>query len=192
MDVILQIWAGLFYLLNKIFLAVGEGSQNKYWRVVGWSCYLVGLPAWVIIFMIKHNWIAAALETGGAPAMLFGLVMALRGQEKTPKKLNIVAKFFVYFFVFFGLIYSLYDYGGFNSPTQILEILIVIGYLFGTYFIARRSWPGWLWFILMNLSCASLMFIQQKYILTGQQLLSLVFVVYGLLVSINNFKKAHC
>lgn len=185
MDLILQIWAGLFYLLNKIFLAFGESKQKKYWRIIGWSCYLVGLPAWVIIFIVKHNWIAAALETGGAPAMIFGLIIAIRGFEKTPKLLDKVAKYSVYSFVLLGVGYSFYDYSGLTSITQVLEILIVVGYLFGTYFIARRRWTGWLWFILMNLSCAALMGIHGKYILAIQQCISLIFVVYG---SVNSYK----
>lgn len=190
MELILQIWAGIFYLLSKIFLAISESRYQKYWRVFGWLFYLVGLPAWVIIFVIKHNWIAAALETGGAPAMIFGLIIALRGLEKTSKILEIIAKYSVYTFVFLGVSYSLYDYSGLTSITQVLEILIVVGYLSGTYLIARRRWFGWLWFILMNLSCAMLMNVHGKYFLAIQQCISLLFVIYGLISSFKNTKKS--
>jgi len=180
LDLLLQIWAGLFYLFNKIFLAVGESKQQKYWRIIGWICYLVGLPAWVIIFVIKHNWIAASLEAGGAPAMLFGLVSAWHGHSSSSVKFERIAKYSIYGFVAFGTLYSFYDYGGLRTLVQLLEIFIVIGYLFGTYYIARRQWTGWLWFMLMNISCGYLMFIQQKYLLAYQQYISLLFVGYGL------------
>jgi len=68
-NLLLQIWAGIFYLFNKIFFSQAERSKNnnlkRNWRIWSWVVYLIGLPAWVIIFVTEHNWIAAAIETGG-------------------------------------------------------------------------------------------------------------------------------
>jgi len=56
----------------------------------------------------------------------------------------------------------------------------MLGFLLGSYLLAREQVSGWLFFVLMNLSMASLMFLQQKPLLGAQQLVSLGFVLYGL------------
>jgi len=68
LDQLLQLTAGIFYLLNKILFSSSERSLNqnnkanvKKWKIAAWAVYLIGLPAWVIIFIKEHNWIAAAL-----------------------------------------------------------------------------------------------------------------------------------
>ena len=48
-----------------------------------------GLPAWMIVFVTENNWIAAAVESGGAPAMLVGLIIPRRGPGKGPRGLDI-------------------------------------------------------------------------------------------------------
>lgn len=63
--------------------------------------------------------------------------------------------------------------------TQVLEIGVMLGFLLGSYYMAKNSPNGWLFCMLMNLSMASLMFVQEKSILMAQQLLSLCFVLYG-------------
>ncbi len=78
-----------------------------------------------------------------------------------------------------GLFYSLFHNGGITSISQILEIGVIIGFLFGSYFIAKNKSYGWFFFMLMNISMASLMLLQGKVILMIQQLVSLYFVVYG-------------
>ena len=76
LEILLQIWGGAFYLLNKIFFSRAERdnaiSRRRLWRIRSWVVYLVGLPAWVIVFISEHNWIAAGVESGGAPAMIMG------------------------------------------------------------------------------------------------------------------------
>ena len=86
---LLQLWGGAFYLLNKLFFAKAERAvyqelQHK-WRLWAWTAYLVGLPPWVLIFISERNWIAAAVESSGAPAMLIGLIAAWRGQDQFDK-----------------------------------------------------------------------------------------------------------
>jgi len=192
MDLILQIWGGGLYLLNKIFFAVAEGrgeTTKRTLRITGWSVYLIGVPAWVIILVGKHNWIAASIEAGGVPAMLFGLYNVYRNPEVPNRAFDRFASFCTYAFLLFGVGYSLYDYGGLVSLTQVLEIGVMLGFLVGSYLLAKKNLYGWLFFMLMNVSMATLMFLQHKPLLATQQLVSLCFVIYGFTVSFRNAKR---
>lgn len=185
MDLLLQVWGGGLYLLNKIFFALAEGknaARKRTLRLVGWSVYILGVPAWVIILVSKHNWIAASIEAGGVPAMLFGLYNVYRDDALPSKKFDLVASLSTYSFLILGVAYSLYDYGGIVSVTQLLEIGVMIGFLLGSYLLAKNNARGWLFFMLMNGSMATLMLLQHKPLLTAQQLTSLCFVIYGYLV----------
>ncbi|NNL43576.1 MAG: hypothetical protein HKO79_13900 [Desulfobacterales bacterium] len=186
MDLILQIWGGSFYLINKICFAIAEGKErnrNRQLRIVGWAIYILGVPAWVIILIIKHDWIAASIEVGGVPAMLFGLFNAYKNSEKPNRFFDIIASFFTYTFILFGTSYSLYDYRGITSISQLLEIGVMIGFLLGSYLLAKNKTYGWLFFMLMNLSMGTLMIIQNKPILAIQQAVSFCFVVYGFIIA---------
>jgi len=79
----------------------------------------------------------------------------------------------------FGLTYSVMVHMGITSLSQILEIGVMLGFLFGSYLMAKNNPNGWLFFMIMNVSMAALMFLQDKVVLMVQQLLSLGFVVYG-------------
>ncbi len=182
MDLVLQAWGGGLYLLNKVFFALAEGRPEATKRklsIIGWTVYILGVPAWVIILVSKHDWIAAAIEAGGVPAMLFGLFNVWQNTGSPNKTLDITASLFTYAALLFGVGYSLYDYGGITSWTQILEIGVMIGFLIGTYLLAKKNSYGWLFFMLMNGSMATLMFLQDKPLLGMQQLVSLCFVLYG-------------
>ena len=182
MDLVLQIWGGGLYLLNKIFFALAEGRQEttkRKLRITGWVVYLLGVPAWVIILVGKHDWIAASIEAGGVPAMLFGLLNACQKTDNPDRKLDLIAALFTYAALIFGVSYSLYDYGGLTSGSQIMEIGVMIGFLLGSYLLAKKNTCGWLFFMLMNGSMATLMFHQHKPLLSIQQLVSLCFVIYG-------------
>ncbi len=184
MDITLQIWGGVCYLLNKVFLSRAEGSvDNKKWSTWGWSLYLIGLPAWVIILADKHDWMAASIEAGGVPAMAFGLVAALKGLEQVPRLLKRVAGIFAYGLLVLGVVYSLYDYNGITSLSQCFEIGSMTGFLMGTYLLAKKRPAGWLWFMLMNACMGTLMAIQGKPILATQQAVSLCFVIHGFIRS---------
>ena len=188
MDVALQIWGGGFYLLNKIFFALaegkGEGLKRKL-RILGWIVYLLGVPAWVIILIGKHNWIAASIEAGGVPAMLFGLFNVYQNKTVPNRALDTITSTITYAFIVLGVCYSLYDYGGLVAVSQLLEISAMTGFLLGSYLLAKKNLNGWLLFMLMNGSMAALMFIQHKPILTVQQLVSLCFVAYGFIVALS-------
>ena len=172
--ILLQFWGGSFYLLNKFCLAVAErsGASLKLWRVRSWIFYLLGLPAWVVVLVGENNWIAAAVEAGAAPSMLMGLILARREQVGAPAWLDRVSRLFV----LLGLSFSFYQNGGIHEPTQMLEIGVSMGFLLGTYYLAKNRWQGFLWLVVGNLSCAALMWTQDYLILASQQLLSLIFV----------------
>ena len=175
-DLPLQIWGGVFYLLNKIFFSRAERSKNerlrRVWRIRSWIVYLTGLPAWVVVFISEHNWIAAGVESGGAPAMTIGLIIAWRGHGNEPKWLDYVAKISV----LIGLTLSFYEFGGIKTLNQFLELGIAAGFLMGTYMIAKDKVQGYFWLMLGNVSCASLMGLEGFFVLMAQQTVSLFFV----------------
>lgn len=186
MDLALQIWGGGCYLLNKVFFAVSESRKRHIKRklkLLGWTVYLLGVPAWVIILLNKQNWIAASIEAGGVPSMFLGLYTVYNNSLTPNTVLDRIASFFTYGSLTLGFSYSLYDYGGITSFSQILEIGVMLGFLLGSYLLAKNNSTGWLFFMLMNGSMASLMLIQNKPLLTLQQIASLGFVIYGYLAS---------
>ena len=144
----------------------------------------MGLPAWIVVFISEHNWIATGVESGGAPAMLVGLIIAWRGHGAEPKWLDSIAKFSV----LVGLALSVYEFGGIKSLSQILELGIAAGFLMGTYMMAKDKAQGYLWLMLGNVSCASLMGIEGFSILMIQQLVSLCFVTDACWVRRNKTK----
>jgi hypothetical protein len=175
-ELLLQIWGGLSYLLNKVFFSQAERTKTidsrRVWRIRSWIAYLTGVPAWVVVFISKHNWIAAGVESGGAPAMIVGLIIALRGHGAAPKWLNAIAKISV----FVGLALSVYDFGGIKTPSQFLELGIAAGFLMGTYMMAKDKAQGYFGLMLGNVSCASLMGIEGFFIMMIEQLISFIFV----------------
>ncbi len=187
MDIILQAWGGGFYLLNKIFLALAEGKKPKTKRqlkIIGWIIYILGVPAWVIILFSKHAWIAASVEVGGIPSMLLGVLTAYQGHNSSNRALDLTASISTSVFLILGVCYSVYDYRGITSISQLLEMGVMFGFLAGSYLLAKNNSSGWLFFILMNGSMAALMFMQHKPLLSIQQLVSLGFVLYGFTVSL--------
>lgn len=180
MWIVLQWSAGGLYLLNKIFFSFAERARRsgrprrmRRWKIASWAVYLGGLPPWIILFGHWHNWIAAAVEAAGAPAMALGLANALRGVGKDPPRwLDWLALAFVPI----GFAVSLYDFGGLTKLTQWLEIALVAGYLIGTYDLAKDRMRGYLWFVLMHVACGTLMWKQRSPWLAAQQAVSLLFI----------------
>ncbi len=186
MNLFLQIWGGSFYLSNKILLAIAESRPKKskrLFKLAGWLVYILGVPAWVIILISQQNWIAASIEVGGVPSMLLGLYNVYKKKGVSSKLFDIIALSVTYVSLALGVFYSIFKYGGINSVTQLLEIIVMIGFLLGSYLLAKNRSFGWVFFMLMNGSMALLMFIQNKPILSIQQLLSLCFVIYGFTLS---------
>ena len=183
MNIFLQLWGGIFYLLNKVFLSVAEGSKNKKTKkklkIYGWIVYIMGVPAWIIIMSLKQDWIIASIEVGAIPSMILGFLYASKGDDYSLKWLEKLSKICVYSFVAIGIVYSIYHFNGITTLSQVLEIGVIIGFLIGTDLLAKKKSSGWLWFILMNTSMIILMFIQDKPYLAVQQILSIGFVING-------------
>lgn len=179
MSILAQIIGGMFYLLNKIFLSIAERSEKKKtqskwgWRTWSWIVYLIGLPAWLVIFFWERNWIAFALEAGCIPAMVLGLLISLKGPHEEPKWLHYVA----IASIVVGLGYSLYDFHGITTIKQIAELVMVTGFLVGTYQLARKKLSAYVWYMFMHLACIWLMYLQHYPWLIVQQIMSFGFVI---------------
>ena len=151
--------------------------------MTGWVIYILGVPAWVIILIGHNNWIAASIEVGGIPAMLLGLYNTYYNNQKQNKLFNKTVTLCTYSSLVFGFLYSVNHHQGITSISQVLEIGVMLGFLLGSYTMAKNNPVGWLFFMLMNLSMAALMLLQDKPILMTQQLASLCFVAYGFIKS---------
>lgn len=180
---LLQWLGGGGYLLQKVFLAFSERARNrsfelsaKKWRIAAWVAYLVGLPPIVMLFALKHNWIAGLVEASGAPSMVLGLVGAIRGvDKKSPRWLDWLAVVCAAA----GFAISLWDFGGLTTLTQWLEIGVVCGFLAGTYLLAKQRSSGYPWYVLMHASCGWLMWQQDLRLMVYQQIISLGFTLYA-------------
>ena len=182
-NITLQLLGGGFYLLSKIFLAAAEGRKEnlkRKLRIVGWSTYLIGLPAIVWLFSLKHRWIGAFLEAGGGPAMLLGLILAIRGlkKEKMPWWLKYL-DYFALLTAFVGIGFSFWEYGQLDTKEQAMEFGLVIGFLTGTYLLSKSIPWGFVCFMGMNICCGILMYWDNRMIMVGQQILSFIISGYG-------------
>jgi hypothetical protein len=179
LNILLQIWGGMFYLLNKLFFSKAERAINQRhqqkWRLRAWISYLIGLPPWVLIFIFESNWIAAAVESSGVPAMLIGLSAARQGHTQLHEYvwLDHIAKLVI----IIGLGLSFYDFGGLVTLNQFLELGIATGFLMGTFLLAKSKPQGYFWLILGNISAALLMMRQGYFLLMTQQIISLSLVI---------------
>lgn len=159
---ILQIVGGGLYLLNKLFLDIMEYKRGKneeafwFWKKMAWVVYLMGLPPIVMIFFRERNWLFGAIELGGAPAMLCGLIVA-RTRKDAPRWLSRTALFAIPV----GLGCSLYDFGGITTLNQLLEIAGSAGFLVGTYLLSKDQESGYGWFMLMNAATGWLLYIEK-------------------------------
>ena len=181
MDIALQLIGAVSYLLNKIFLATAEGNSNKKWRVLGWLVYLIGAPAWIVIMLKQRNWMAAAIQIGGIPTMVLGLYVSIRGYNQNIYVLNKITRKLIYILTGVGAVHSIHYFGGITAITQVLEIIVIVGFLSGSYLLAKKNKTGWIWFAVMNAGMSILMLIQDKYILAGQQIISLGVVIVGII-----------
>lgn len=175
----LQIFGGVFYLLQKILLWQAERTespeQQRSKRIWSWIVYLIGLPPIVALLWIKDDLIVAAVEAGGGPAMVMGLIAEIKNDKKVPPAwLDWIARIAVVV----GLVLSWNAFGGLTTLTQALELMLAAGFLIGTYLLAAKRYAaGYAFFFLMNFSCGTLMFIQELYFMAIQQVCSIYFIV---------------
>jgi hypothetical protein len=179
-DLLLQIWGGTFYLLAKILLAVAEGLNNgRKCRIIGWFSYLLGIPAWVILLISNNNWVVASNEIGSVPSMILGIITAWNQNIKVNKIFDRFVKYFTFSMITFGVVYSIYYFHGVTTFTQLLEIFVIIGFLSGSYFLAKTNLKGWLFFALMCISMLILMLVQNKILLAILQGFSIIVIIFG-------------
>ena len=190
-DLFLQIWGGIGYLLAKILLAAAGGMNNgRKLRIIGWFSYLVGIPAWVILLAGKNNWVVAAIDLGSVPSMILGIVIAWKQNIQINKMFDFLVKVFTFVMIIIGTFYSVYYFHGIRTFSQILEIIITFGFLLGSYLLAKNNPNGWLLFALMCTCMGILMLIQDKVILVFQQGISLIVVIVGYIRAIKS-QTAH-
>ncbi len=97
-------------------------------KILGWSVFLLGVPPWVIILISKHNYIIAAVESGGIPSMILGLYTVYYPDKPLNKELDRFASISMYIFIVIGVSYSLFEYGGLTAFSQLLEMGTIIGF----------------------------------------------------------------
>jgi hypothetical protein len=189
METFLQFWGGSGYFLAKVLLVRAEFlEKDRNLRLSGWFLYLLGLPAWVILLVSKQNWIAASIETAGVPAIILGIVITWKQNNNPNKIIDWSIRIFTCLMIIFGILYSVYTFNGIRTFSQILEIVIIFGYLVSNYLLAKRNPFAWLMFMVGLISMSILMYIQDKPILTIQQLISLIPAIIGFIKNMNQIK----
>jgi hypothetical protein len=189
METFLQFLGGLGYFLAKVLLVRAEFlEKDRNLRLVGWFLYLLGLPAWVILLVSKQNWIAASIETAGVPAIILGIVITWKQNNNPNKIIDWSIRIFTCLMIILGISYSIYTFNGIRTFSQILEIIIIFGYLVSNYLLAKRNPFAWLMFMVGLISMSILMYIQDKPILTIQQLISLIPAIIGFIKNMNQVK----
>ena len=189
METFLQFWGGAGYFFAKIFLVRAEFAENdRNLRLAGWIVYLLGLPAWVILFANKQDWIAAAMETAGVPAMILGIVMTIKQKNNPHRIIDWCIRLFTGLMIILGVSYSIYVFNGLKTLSQILEIISIIGYLVGTNLLAKRNPFSYLMYVAGHSSMSLLMYIQGKPILCIQQIISVILVIAGFLKAMEKAK----
>jgi hypothetical protein len=189
METFLQIWGGIGYFLAKVLLVRAEFVNNdRNLRLTGWIVYLLGLPAWVILLVSRQNWIASAIETAGIPAIILGIVMTWRQNNNPNKIIDWSIRTFTCLMIILGVSYSIYTFNGIRTFSQILEIIIIFGYLVSNYLLAKRNPFAWLMFMVGLISMSVLMYIQDKPILCIQQLISLIPAIIGFIKNMKQVK----
>lgn len=196
MELLLQWIGGGFYLLNKIFFSRAEHSnkvrcsqdivRERRYRLASWVSYLIGLPPIVILFLIRDNWIAASVEAAGAPSMVLGLVNTARYRENEPPQWLVLLSRVC---IVAGFAVSFKRIGVMTTLNQWLEVGLVVGFLIGTYQLAHRRSSGYLWFVLMHVSCGWLCYIQDWRFLMWQQVASLLFVADAFIMARRNMRR---
>ncbi|MDR2447820.1 MAG: hypothetical protein LBD58_11145 [Treponema sp.] len=117
----------------------------------------MGVPAWVILLAGGRDWIAAAIETAGVPAILLGIVMTWKQNNNQNKIIDWSVKAFICLVILFGVSYSKYIFNEVKTFSQILEIIIIFAYLASDCLLGKRNPLAWLMFMAGLVSMSVLM-----------------------------------
>jgi hypothetical protein len=162
MQLFLQAWGGMLFLISKaLFWSSERASTEVLWRrrrMWAWSCYLIGITPWLIIFWQNHNWIAMGIEISGIPSLVLGLFLAIKGRKS-------------------------------NIPRWFDSLALALGFLYGTYRLAKDQIDGYYGYMVMNVANACLMGIQDKDLLMAQQIVSFLIVCAAYLTKRNKQKN---
>ena len=189
MELFLQIWGGIGYLSSKVFIVRAEFLLNgRNCRLIGWIVYILALPAWVILFISRQNWIAAAVEVAGIPSLILGIVITWKQNNNPNKYIDWSIRVFTGITILLGIIFSIYTFGGVKKFSQVLELIIIFGILVSTYLLARRNPYAWLTYTSGHISTGILMYIQNKPMLFVQQMLSIIPAIIGFRICIKKAK----
>jgi hypothetical protein len=119
MESFLQYWGGIGYFLAKVLLVRAEFvEKDRNLRLIGWFVYLAGLPAWVILLVGKQNWIAAAIETAGVPAIILGILITWKQKNNPNKTIDWSIRIFTCLMIIFGVSYSIYIFNGIHIQPE--------------------------------------------------------------------------
>ena len=190
----LMILGGGCFLLQKVSLPLKEymwpRSEKWFWRfnVWGWGIFLIGLIPIVIYMSLLHDWIAASLELGGAPAMWMGFQSARK--KDLHGKASPFADRFARVCIVVGIATSIYLLGTIATLAQFWELVMVSGYLIGTRELGKHKVVGYFWFYVMFLGCGSLMNIQHQWLMSWQQVASAIVTAPGLLMKFRQVQNA--
>jgi hypothetical protein len=177
MNIIIQLWGGIFYITAKILLSYSEGKMNYKFRLYGWIIFIIGLPAHIMIFILNGNWIALAAEASGGLSIILGIIYI---KKKIPRLVDNFIKTFTFVIITIGIIYSIYKFR--SIATFLLEIGVMTGFLIGTYLLAKKNFNGWLWFMLMSLSTGIIMIMSKgKLIMVFYNVVSFCLSFFGFL-----------
>jgi peptidoglycan/LPS O-acetylase OafA/YrhL len=180
MEMFLQCWGGAGYFFSKVFIVRAEFLENhRNCRLIGLILYLLGMPAWIILFISRQNWMAAATEAAGIPALIFGIVMTWKQSYNPNKNIDWIIRIFTCLMILSGVAYSIYIFNGISKLSQVLEIIIIVTVLSSNYLLAKKNPYTWLTFSAALIATSILMYIQDKPILCIQQLVSLIPVIIG-------------
>lgn len=123
--------------------------------------------------------------------MILGLVMAWNRLDQVRPWVDWGIKILTYLMIAMGIAYSMYCFGGITAFSQVLEMGVTLGFLLGSYLLAKKNPLGWLFLAEMLISMGTLMYSQDKPVLVFQQAISLVFVIHGFIRAIGRVKSAH-
>jgi hypothetical protein len=116
--------------------------------------------------------------------------LALKGLDRAHPIVDLGIRIFTYGMIIFGVGYSFWFFGGITAFSQILELGVTVGFLLGSYLLAKKKASGWLFFALMLISMGILMYLQGKIILIFQQGISLIFAVIGFIRALRRRREA--
>jgi hypothetical protein len=177
----------LFYLFNKIFFLMreiaglrGNAVLVRRFKILAWSSGLIGIPFVTYMLLHSRDWIFGWLELGSTPSMALGLGLALSQKTRTVPKW---ADQIVYLAIVVGIAWSAYDLGTLLSINQGLELTAVVTFFVGSYQLAKDDRNGYLFYVLMFAVTGTLLYRQQHYLFTVQQIVSAIIILTAYLLA---------